>query len=69
MKQSGFLKWNFRDFFHGLLMAILVPVAGIIKETLESGSFSFDWKHLGTLALAGGFGYLIKKLFEGGKNE
>jgi len=69
MKESDFLKLNFKDLIHGLLMAILVPVFGVVQQSLSIGSLTFDWQHIKALALAGGLGYLFKKFMEGGKTD
>lgn len=69
MKESDFLKLNFKDLVHGLLMSVLAPVIGIIQQSLSAGSLTFDWQHIKALALAGGLGYLFKKFMEGGKTN
>jgi hypothetical protein len=63
MKKSNFLSLNLADIAKGLLMAILTPVMTIIGQSLESGSFTYDWRTIGLSALAGGFAYLVKNFF------
>lgn len=67
--ESDFLKLNLRDFIHGLLMAILAPIVGVIQSSLENGVLTFDWRQIGLLSLSGGFAYLVKKFLSGTKNE
>jgi len=65
MKESEFLKLNWKDALHGLAMAIGTPVIGVVLKVFESGSIDLDWQNLGHLAIAGGAAYLIKKLMQG----
>lgn len=67
MEKSGFLKLNLLDFFKGLIMAVLASVIGVIQSSLDAGVLTFDWQHIGKLAIAGGFAYIVKNLFEGEK--
>jgi len=63
MDKSNFLSLNWLDLGKGLLMAVLTPVVVIIQQSIESGSFTFDWKSIGVASLAGGFAYLVKNFF------
>jgi len=63
MTTSKFLSLNWADFGKGLVMAILTPIMAVIAQSLESGSFVFDWKTIGLSAAAGGFAYLVKNFF------
>ena len=70
MKESNFLSLGMKDFLHGLLMAVLTPIVGVIQQSIQNNyTLTIDWKHIGGLALAGGAGYLIKKFMEGGKTN
>ena len=60
MKQSNFLALNGRDFLNGLIMAVLVPVLVIVENSVSAGGLTFDWKSIGTAAIAGAVGYLVK---------
>jgi F0F1-type ATP synthase assembly protein I len=60
---SKFLSLNWQDFGKGLLMAILTPVVVIIQQSIELGSWTFNWKIIGLSALSGGLAYLIKNFF------
>ena len=53
-----------RDWIRGLAIAIITSVLTIIVQTVEAGSLSFDWKVIGTTALAAGAAYLLKNLGE-----
>lgn len=44
-------------------MAILTPAFTIIYQSIEAGSFTFDWKAIGVASIAGGFAYLFKNFF------
>lgn len=60
---SKFLSLNWQDVLKGLVMAVLTPAIVIIQQSIESGSFTFDWKSIGVASLAGGFAYLVKNFF------
>lgn len=53
-----------RDFVRGLVIAVITSVLTIIVQTVEAGSLTFDWKVIGTTALAAGAAYLLKNLGE-----
>lgn len=63
MKTSNFLSLDFKDILKGLLMSILTPAIVIIQQSLESGTFTLDWKSIGLAAVGGGFAYLVKNFF------
>ncbi len=44
----------------GLLMAVITPVLFLIQQTIETGSFKFNWQTIGMTAVAGGLGYIAK---------
>lgn len=60
---SKFLSLNWQDFGKGMLMAVLTPVLVIIQQSIEQGSWIFDWKIIGLSAIGGGLAYLIKNFF------
>jgi len=60
---SKFLSLNWQDFGKGLLMAVLTPVVVIIQQSIELGSWTFNWKIISLSALSGGLAYLIKNFF------
>jgi large-conductance mechanosensitive channel len=51
---------NFRDIVKGLAMAVILPVVNVIYQSIEAGSFEFDWKRIGLLAAGGFIAYIIK---------
>lgn len=65
--RSKFLKLNGRDFFHGLIVAIIISVLTAIYELIPAlirGS-AFTWdnaKYIFLVALGAAISYLIKKL-------
>lgn len=60
---SSFLNLNWADFIKGaILSAITMPIT-IILESLNAGSLTFDWRHIGTVAAAGFLSYVLKNLF------
>ncbi len=63
MKQSNFLSLNWRDIAKGLLMAALTPVVVIIQQSLEAGTFTFDWKTISMAAVGGSLAYIVKNFF------
>ena len=63
MKKSKFLSLNWLDIGKGLVMAILTPAAVIVQQSIEAGTFTFDWKVIGLAAVGGGFAYLVKNFF------
>ena len=54
---------NFRDILKGLAVAVILPVLNVIYQSIEAGSFEFDWKRIGLLAAGGLIAYLIKNFF------
>lgn len=51
---------NLRDVLKGLIMAVLVPVATIITQSIDQGSLTFNWKAIGLAAIGGFVAYLVK---------
>lgn len=63
MNFSDFLKINVLDVTKGLIVAVFTAVLVIVNDTINAGSFSFDWMHIGQTALAAAVAYLLKQLF------
>lgn len=63
MKTSGFLKLDWNDLGKGLLMAILTPVIGVIYQTVQAGSLTFDWHMIEVAAVGGFIAYMTKNFF------
>ncbi len=51
---------NLSDLWKGLIMAVLVPAATIITQSLDAGTLTFNWKAIVIAALSGFIGYIIK---------
>jgi hypothetical protein len=62
---STFLGLDWKDFAKGALVAILSTVLPIIYDTLNAGSFSLDWKHIGGVGLSAFVAYIMKNLLTG----
>jgi len=60
---STFLNLNFNDFVKGLSVAVLTSVLTIVYDVVQTGSLTFDWKHIGTAAITTAIAYLLKNLF------
>lgn len=58
-----------KDFIKGLLVAILSSVITILYNTIQSGSLTFDWKAIGTMALTSALGYILKNLLTNSTGE
>lgn len=51
---------NMIDIIKGLAVAVLTPVFSIMLVSLEAGSFTFDWKIIGTVAASAFLSYILK---------
>ncbi len=58
---------NWKDFLKSLGIAVGTDVLFVIQQTIDSGSFSFDWKHIGMIALASVVTYLTRNFFRSAK--
>ncbi|AMR33953.1 hypothetical protein A0256_22140 [Mucilaginibacter sp. PAMC 26640] len=63
MKSSPIFSINLKDLTKGLIVAIGSAVITALQTTLQAGSFTVDWKSIGTVALAAGLSYLLKNFF------
>ena len=63
MQTSSLFSLNFKDFGKGLLVAVGGAVIAAIETSVQAGTFSFDWKAIGGVALAAGLSYLAKNFF------
>lgn len=63
MKTSPLFKLNWLDAGKGLLVAVGGAVITLVQNSLQSGSLTFDWKAIGSVALAAGLSYLAKNFF------
>ena len=69
MNHSNFYSLNWKDFFKGLIIAVLGAVIGRIAGTIEAGSLSFDWPLIGKTALRATITYISKNLLTNSKDE
>lgn len=51
---------NMIDIMKGLAVAVLTPVFSLMLTSLEAGSFTFDWKIIGTVAASSFLAYILK---------
>ncbi len=63
MQTSQLFSLDLRDLAKGLLVAIGGAVLAAIENSVQSGSLTFDWKTIGSVALAAGLSYLGKNFF------
>lgn len=63
MKTSSLFTLNLKDLGKGLLVAVGGAVIATIQTSLQAGSLDFNWKLIGTVALAAGISYLAKNFF------
>jgi hypothetical protein len=58
-------KFNLKapDWLKAFIVAAISPVIPIILQSLNAGTFTLDWKTIGTTALASGLAYLAKNFF------
>jgi hypothetical protein len=52
---------GWEDLLKGLFLAVVTPVLTIILQTLQAGSWVFDWKTIGAVAVSALLAYLIKQ--------
>lgn len=64
---SSFLNVNWKDLAKGLLIAVITTPLTIILESVNAGNLTFDWKHIGVVALSAGAAYLLKNFFDADK--
>lgn len=63
MKDSKLFAVNIKDLLKGLVMAVLTPAVFVLQQSVEAGTFTFNWHQVALASVAGGFGYLIKNFF------
>jgi hypothetical protein len=61
--ESKLGKLDIKDIVKGLVMAVLTPAVFVLQQSIEAGTFTFNWHQVALAAVAGGFGYLIKNFF------
>jgi hypothetical protein len=63
MKTSSLFSLNLSDLGKGFAVAAGGAVITAVENAVQAGSFSFDWKTIGGVALAAGLSYLGKNFF------
>ena len=63
MKTSSLFSLDFIDLGKGLLVSVGGAVIATIETSVQAGQLSFNWKTIGSVALAAGLSYLIKNFF------
>jgi len=63
MKTSSLFSLNLTDLGKGLLVAVGGAAITAVENVMQAGSLSFDWKAIGSVALAAGLSYLGKNFF------
>jgi hypothetical protein len=67
--KSPFLSLNSKDFFKGLLVAVLSAVVTLLYTCIQSGDFIVDWKAIGMAALSAALAYITKNLLTNSNDE
>jgi hypothetical protein len=57
---SAIGKLDINDFAKGLAVAVISAVLTIVMQSLQAGSFNFDWKNIGIVAATSAGAYLLK---------
>jgi hypothetical protein len=63
MQTSSLFSLDLRDLAKGLLVAVGGAVIAAVETSVQSGSITFSWKTIGSVALAAGLSYLGKNFF------
>jgi membrane protein implicated in regulation of membrane protease activity len=63
MQTSPLFSLNLKDLGKGFLVAVGGAVIAAIQSSIQAGSLSFNWKTIGSVALAAGLSYLGKNFF------
>jgi hypothetical protein len=67
MQTSPLFSLDIKDLGKGLIVAIGGAVITAIENTIQAGSLTFNWKAIGSIALAAGLSYLGKNFFTSAK--
>jgi hypothetical protein len=67
--KSPFLSLNTQDYLKGLLVSVLSAILTIVYQTVQSGSLTFDWKAIGTIATTAALGYILKNLMTNSQDQ
>jgi hypothetical protein len=63
MKTSSLFSLNLKDLGKGLWVAVGGAVIAAVQTSLQAGSLTFNYKAIGSVALASGLAYLGKNFF------
>ena len=63
MQTSSLFTLNLKDLGKGLIVAAGGAVITVIETSLQTDSLTFNWKYIGSVALAAGLSYLSKNFF------
>jgi hypothetical protein len=69
MKNSSFFSLNARDWFKGLVVAIITAVITLVYNTIQLGALSFDWKAIGFAAISAALAYILKNFITNSNDE
>lgn len=53
-------KLSWKDFFKGLLLAVLTPVVFALEQSLDAGDVVINWHHIWKIALGSFLVYICK---------
>lgn len=63
MQTSSLFSLDLKDLGKGLLVAVGGAVISAAQSSLQIGALTFNWKTIGSVALAAGLSYLAKNFF------
>jgi hypothetical protein len=67
--KSAFLSLNTKDFLKGLVVSVLTSVLTIVYTSVQAGSFTIDWKAVGSAALAAALAYITKNYLTNSEDQ
>jgi len=60
---SNLFSLNTQDAIKGLVVSVFSAVITVVQNSISNGVVTFNWKEIGTVALAAGLAYLSKNFF------
>jgi hypothetical protein len=68
---SDFMKLNSKDFFKGMIVAVLAVVCSSVSVILDAGALpsTQEWLSIAKVAGTAAVSYLLKNLFTNSKDE
>lgn len=67
--KSSLFTLNKTDFVKGLVIAVLTAVITVVYTTVQTGSFTFDWKEISVAALSAALAYITKNLLTNSNDQ